>query len=120
VLPLAQLPVNPKDWSFLPATILAVAFLTGIGVWAATKLGLVKKNGNGGNGHSNGAVDSSGSKPPSFWELKFDEIVEKRVAPTRTMLHTVIAEQLAARVRDELILRALERVEARVEDGRLK
>jgi len=122
VLPLSlQLPVNPKDWSFLPATILAVAFLTGIGVWAAQKLGLVKKNGNGGNGgngHSTG--DSSGAKPPSFWELKFDEIVEKRVAPARTMLHTVIAEQLAAKVRDELILRTLERVEARVEDIRLK
>lgn len=116
--PILQLP-NPKDWSVLPAAVIAVAFLAAVGVWTATKLGLVKRtNGNGGS--VNGTADSSGSKPPSFWELKFDEIVEKRVAPARTMLHSVIAEQLAAKVRDELILRALERVEARIEDVRLK
>lgn len=115
---LVQFPINPKDWSFLPTTILAVAFLVGVFVWAAMKLGLAKKNGT--NGHIPTPPELSGTKPPDYWIRTFDEIIERRIAPARTMLHDVIAEQTASKSRDNSLIRALERIEAKLEDVRLK
>lgn len=70
---MAQLPVNPKDWSFLPETILAIAFLAGIGIWAAKQLGIVKKDGNG----APKKELTSGDQPLAYWEKHFERIEEK-------------------------------------------
>lgn len=47
VATIVQVPFDPKNWSILPISIIAVGFLVYIGVWAAKQLGIVKPKENG-------------------------------------------------------------------------
>ena len=73
-----QAPINPKDWSFLPTTILSVAFLVGIGVWAVDKLGLTKKE----SKSTFVKEPASGELKPEVWHKRFDDI-ERNIDKSR-------------------------------------
>lgn len=63
-----QAPFVTKDWEILPISIIAVGFLVYIGVWAALKLGIVRKNG------------AAGDKSPEYWENYYRAMEDRIVA----------------------------------------
>lgn len=82
-----QLPVDPKNWSFLPTTILAIAFLVGIGVWAAQKLGLTRKP-----TEYRALAIPSGELSEARWILNISKIVQDENEKLRVLLKESLKE----------------------------
>lgn len=110
-----QAPFNPKDWSLaLPASILALGFLVYIGVWAAEKLGLTRKNG---NGKARGGP-IAGDLRPEEWDLRIGNTVRRELEGSRQMLQQIITNQADMQNDNEQRTKNIEKILERLDDRR--